>query len=99
MTAMRRTTLVLLVSLLAAWPGWISPAHADATTKGGFVVTCRYSHTAQDDPIVYPGQPGASHSHDFFGNESTNAGSTYQTMVEGTSNCGVGRDTAGYWIP
>src|SRR5262245_50693169 len=30
-----------------------------------FVENCRYSHQAPDDPIVFPGQPGASHQHTF----------------------------------
>ena len=32
-----------------------------------------YSHTASDDPIVYPGQPGQSHLHEFFGNTDVDA--------------------------
>src|SRR2546422_116564 len=49
--------------------------------------------------IACPGQPGASHSHDFFGNESANANATYDSMATAPSNCGVSTDTAGYWIP
>ena len=45
-------------------------------TVGQFVVECGYSHSAPDDPIVYPGQPGMSHEHDFFGNVTTDADST-----------------------
>jgi hypothetical protein len=30
--------------------------------------TCRYSHEANDDPILMPGQPGEAMAHDFFGN-------------------------------
>ena len=28
-----------------------------------FVSRCTFSHTAPDDPIVYPGKPGLSHDH------------------------------------
>ena len=35
-----------------------------------FVENCRYSHQAPDDPIVFPGKPGASHQHTFVGNRS-----------------------------
>ena len=41
-----------------------------------FIVTCAFSHTAPDDPIVFPGEPGQSHQHDFFGNRATDAWST-----------------------
>src|SRR2546425_100506 len=93
-----RPSILVLVLLAATSLVGIAPAQA-SPTSGGFVVTCGYSHTAPDDPIVFPGQPGASHSHDFFGNESTNASSTYDSMVAGPSNCGVSADTAGYWAP
>src|SRR5438034_6531453 len=95
---MRRPVLVLAL-LITASLAVPSSVRAASATKGGFVVTCRYSHTAPDDPIVAPGQPGASHSHDFFGNESTDASSTYDSMVAAPTNCGVTADTAGYWIP
>src|SRR2546423_6357089 len=99
MPAMRPAVLVLLVAMLVVPFGLVPAAHAGGDTKGGFVVTCHYSHTAQDDPIVFPGQPGAAHSHDFFGNQSTDASSTYQSMVVGQSSCSVPQDTAGYWVP
>ncbi|MEI6403953.1 MAG: hypothetical protein WCP59_17400, partial [Actinomycetota bacterium] len=44
--------------------------------RGQFVVECGFSHAGTDDPIVYPGQPGASHEHVFFGNTGTDAAST-----------------------
>src|SRR5450432_1211054 len=73
------------------------PAHA---VNGGALwkIDCAYSHTAADDPIVYPGQPGASHLHDFYGNISTNAYTTYQSMTGVTSTC-VHNDRAAYWTP
>src|SRR5438552_19205160 len=65
-----------------------------------FITDCLPTHRAPDDPIVFPGQPGASHSHDFFGNPTTDANSTYATMTAATStSCLVGDDTAGYWMP
>ena len=38
------------------------------TDIGAFRTVCEFSHMAFDDPIVYPGQPGRSHLHVFFGN-------------------------------
>ncbi len=52
-----------------------------------------------DDPIVFPNQPGASHSHDFFGNTTTSATSTQESMLQGSTTCSVIKDTAGYWSP
>ena len=63
------------------------------------MLRCAYSHTMSDDPIVFPGQPGASHLHDFFGNTGANASSTFETMLAGETTCRVPSDTAGYWAP
>jgi hypothetical protein len=54
-----------------------------------------------DDPIVFPGQPGASHLHLFFGNTGTNAMSTRESMATtGNSTCRGGTiDRTGYWVP
>ena len=65
----------------------------------GWDVFCSYADSAKDDPIVKPGQPGASHSHDFFGNMSTDAFSTYQTMTDQETTCDIPEDTAAYWVP
>ena len=64
-----------------------------------FVENCRYSHQAPDDPIVYPGQPGASHQHTFVGNRSTNAFSNYGSLRSGGTTCTRQDDTAAYWVP
>ena len=53
-----------------------------------FVSVCRFSHRNQDDVIIYPGQPGKSHLHQFFGNTGTNANSNYQSLrTTGGSTC------------
>ncbi len=75
---------------------------AEASSKlrdGRFWLTCRLSHRLQDDPIALPGRPGAAHNHDFFGNVTTDADSTYAGMVGGRTTCAVPGDTAGYWVP
>ena len=64
-----------------------------------FVVSCEFSHAAPNDPIVYPGQDGASHMHVFFGNRTTDALSTYESMVGGATSCEQRLDTASYWAP
>jgi hypothetical protein len=77
----------------------IAPPADAATRTGNFVVSCRYSHSLPDDPIVFPGLPGASHLHDFFGNITTTAASTAESMLAGTALCKEVNDTAGYWAP
>ncbi|HVK88112.1 MAG TPA: DUF1996 domain-containing protein [Kofleriaceae bacterium] len=54
-----------------------------------------------DDPIVYPGQTGAAHLHQFFGNTLTNANSTYETLrTTGDGTCqGEAINRTAYWIP
>jgi hypothetical protein len=54
---------------------------AQAGTEGKFLARCGYSHSRQDDPIVRPGKPGQSHLHDFLGNATTTAFSTYGSMT------------------
>ena len=63
---------------------------------------CDVSHFAPNDPIVYPGLPGASHMHSFYGNTSTDAFSTTASLLAGSSSCGRGMDKSdmsGYWVP
>jgi Domain of unknown function (DUF1996) len=54
---------------------------------GQFVVECGWSHSSFDDPIVHQGHSGASHRHDFFGNTTTSAESTYETLLAGPTTC------------
>jgi hypothetical protein len=64
-----------------------------------FKSTCLPNHEGMDDPIVYPGKPGASHDHVFFGNLTTNAFSTYASLIGKPTSCRIGADHAAYWIP
>ncbi len=43
-------------------------AAADVVRVAEFLAECPYTHRAPDDPIIFPGLPGASHMHSFFGN-------------------------------
>lgn len=75
------------------------PVYLDGT--GNFRTVCGYSHMATDDPIVYPGQPGASHLHTFFGNTGTTAFSTPESIRNfGNSTCRGGTvNRTAYWVP
>jgi hypothetical protein len=87
----------------AAWV--LAAGQPDAAIAGPqgrvaqFVVECGFSHAAPDDPIVYPGEPGASHLHVFFGNTAVDADSTYQSLLGRETTCAQPLDTASYWAP
>src|SRR5215211_3640599 len=105
-TAMLAATAAAVLGLIVAL--MITPPAASALSSdhgASFAVRCDFSHRNSDDPIVHPGEPGAAHSHDFFGNVTTNADSTYQSMTlppdppETNTTCTRKEDTAGYWFP
>ncbi len=78
------------------------PDHPIAGPQGAvpqFVVECTYDHSAMDDPIVYPGQPGASHLHDFFGNVGVDANTKVDELVQHDTTCDQKMDKAAYWAP
>ncbi len=68
----------------ARGPGDISRADLQGVN---FIESCRLSHRAPDDPIVFPGKPGASHEHTFVGNSTTNAFSTYGSLRSSETTC------------
>lgn len=68
------------------------------TDVAAFRTNCSFSHALYDDPLVAPGQPGASHLHTFFGNHAATAATT--TMDTGSSTCDGGTaNRTGYWTP
>jgi hypothetical protein len=89
------TRLATLVVAVAALMATAPSAGAD----GIFVAQCDFSHRAMHDPIVLHGMPGASHSHDFFGNVSTGARSTLRSLRSRTSTCRPAADRSAYWVP
>lgn len=78
----------------------LKPSHA-ATVEPQIRVECSIDHFAPDDPIVFPNQPGASHMHSFYSNESTNANSTPATLSGSPGSCNyIGNyNRSAYWIP
>ncbi len=92
--------LVLAVSAALAGNGLRGAGMPMAKLRGvNFVSSCTFSHGASDDPIVFFGRPGASHHHSFVGNTKTNASSTLESLLAGTSTCHRPGDTAAYWMP
>ena len=64
-----------------------------------FQVNCTITAHRSDDPIVYPGRPGVSHNHTFFGNTTTRASSTLGSLLRGRSSCKAKADLTAYWMP
>lgn len=86
-------TLILSTLLLGDITG------AAYAADSGWIVTCQYSHSLPDDPIVSPGQPGASHLHDFVGATTANANSTANSLLAGGTTCLMPADKSAYWVP
>jgi hypothetical protein len=79
-----------------------APVNDNGTVGDGqFRAACEYSHFGQDDPIIYPGQPGASHLHMFFGNTEVDAFTTEDELINsGGGTCsGFELNRSGYWTP
>ena len=100
------TGALVLVAVVgvAAWAtrpdgGNDTAAASPGPHNGRFHVECGYSHSAPDDPIVFPGEPGASHQHDFFGASSTDAFSDADSLLAGDTTCATKQDKASYWAP
>jgi Domain of unknown function (DUF1996) len=91
----------LLTVLATAAIGLAGSAAASPLKLHGnnFWSNCRFSHTANDDPIVVPRLPGRSHPHTFFGNVSTNAFSTLASLRRASTTCKPRADRAAYWVP
>jgi len=75
--------------------------YRDGDGMGAFRTVCEYSHMAFDDPLVFPGQPGRSHLHVFFGNGDVRGNSTPESIrTSGTGSCRGGIvNRSGYWVP
>jgi hypothetical protein len=101
--------LACAVAVLAVLASAPSASAASFEHGASFAVRCDFSHRAQVDPVVSFGGTSA-HMHDFFGNNSTNASSTYDWMTTGINpkdqsktdpltTCSRPEDTGAYWIP
>lgn len=97
------TTLIGLVALDG--PGAAATSGPVANGHGAFHADCFLSHRRTDDPIVFPRGPRQSHRHDFFGNRSTNAFTTPDSLRKARTNCvrsnsrAKGADRSAYWVP
>lgn len=83
-----------------------NPTPLSVDHQSGFRFMCTAGQVLRDDPIVYPGQPGKSHLHQFYGNTGANAASTYESLrTSGGSTCdnrsspGTAVNRTAYWFP
>ncbi len=92
--------LVVASLLQKSWGTGAIPPSAAPDVVGAFRLICHASHLSYDDPIVYPGLPGKSHLHQWFGNDSADANSTYDSLRKtGNSTCGNALNRSAYWMP
>lgn len=98
-----RTIAVMVALVLSAGCGTDAPAAQGPPDgpqhRGRFVTVCGPSHHAADDPIVSPGEPGAAHLHEFFGNVAIDAHSTTDAVAGAETTCATKADRAAYWVP
>ncbi len=64
-----------------------------------YALGCSASHRNNDDPIVFPRQPGRSHNHTYIGNRSVNADTTPDSLLGGRTSCESEFDSSAYWVP
>ncbi|MEG8275370.1 DUF1996 domain-containing protein [Streptomyces sp. AHA2] len=76
-----------------------APQGAQVIRVAEFLAECPYSHRLPDDPIVFPGLPGASHMHSFFGSRVTNAHTDVTDLLGSATTCAPAVDTSSYWVP
>lgn len=80
-------------------PKGIPPSSAPDVV-GAFRFLCSAGQLSYDDPIVYPGEPGKAHLHQFFGNLAADAHSTYESLrTTGESTCQNELNRSAYWMP
>ena len=78
----------------------IDPVPAGVGNVPEFRADCTYSHRLADDPIVFPGLPGASHMHSFVGNKAVDADTTAGDLTKFTATtCKPVLDHSSYWVP
>lgn len=98
---------VAVTSVQSPIGGYPSEQLRAATTKPtvsdnpAFRSACQTAKFSFDDPIIFPGQPGRSHLHVFFGNTGTDAYTTAESLLAtGNTTCRGGTiNKSAYWAP
>jgi hypothetical protein len=80
-----------------------TPPFQENGSASAYRMFCTVGILTRDDPLVYPGQPDATHLHQTFGNTGTNANSNYQSLrTSGGTTCGQSStpfNRSAYWFP
>ena len=93
------SAIVLAISAPSAGPAAVTQARMAFPGGPHFVLSCGFSHRNNDDPIVFPGQPGLSHNHTFIGNFSVDSSTTQTSLLGGRTSCEFEADSSAYWAP
>lgn len=91
----------LLCSVSGTYPSCAASSGYTVTGERKFRTQFMTTHILNDDPVRNYGQPGTAHCHLFWGNRSTNAYSTYQTLRARPRSRSAGGpiNASGYWAP
>ncbi len=79
-----------------------SDTSGGGVVAGNFSTNCKRVHSSEDDPIVFPNNPGESHQHDFYGGDPALpdfSSVTYSQLRSAPTGCREPDDTALYWQP
>lgn len=98
-----RADFSIAKGLQIAWGNGQRPARY-GEHEGAFRFTCGGDgKLAYDDPVVFPGQPGASHLHLAWGNEDFSAATTPESLAaSAATNCNsspFALNRSLYWMP
>jgi hypothetical protein len=97
-----------VATLIPTWGHGTIPPSMGGDPLGAFRFGCGSGPIGYFDPIMYPGQDGQGHLHQFYGNTAISASSTFASLRgSGDSTCGSDRldgkghpvNRSGYWIP
>ena len=100
-----RPPAVCSALLVAAAAALLAPSEQSAAPTLAFpgapyfAIGCGFSHRNNDDPVVFPKQPGRSHNHTYIGNRSVDAFSTPASLRGGSTTCEEPSDGSTYWTP
>lgn len=78
------------------------PSKAEPRSWKGIIrINCDFSHSAYNDPIVYPGQEDAAHLHRFYGSEDLDHNTTMQSLISTWESTCQGNELnrSAYWVP
>jgi hypothetical protein len=76
-----------------------APVAPGTTRVPEFHTNCTVANSAEDDAIVLPNLPGASHMHTFFGPRNDASMTTDKLLAATSTTCDAPGDNSAYWVP